>query len=71
MVGKFTLAGGFTKLYPSMIANVDIPLPIDENGEISLAAQQEIAAMYDSVQVAFCWLMYGAGGLGGGMIWLP
>ena len=40
----------FTKLYPSMIANVDIPLPIDENGVISLAAQKEIAVMYDTVE---------------------
>lgn len=40
----------FTKLYPSMIADVDIPLPVDENGEISLVAQKEIAAMYDTVE---------------------
>lgn len=40
----------FTKLYPSMIADVDIPLPIDDDGEISLAAQKEIAAMYDTVE---------------------
>lgn len=40
----------FTKLYPSMIADVDIPLPVDENGEISLAAQKEIATMYDTVE---------------------
>ena len=40
----------FTKLYPSMIDDVDIPLPVDDSGEISLAAQKEIAAMYDSVE---------------------
>lgn len=40
----------FTKLYPSMIADVDIPLPVDENGEISLKAQKEIATMYDTVE---------------------
>lgn len=40
----------FTKLYPSMIADVDIPLPVDENGEISLTAQKEIATMYDTVE---------------------
>jgi restriction endonuclease S subunit len=40
----------FTKLYPSMISHVNIPFPIDENGSISLTAQQEIAAIYDSVE---------------------
>lgn len=40
----------FTKLYPSMIADVDIPLPVDENGVVSLTAQKEIAAMYDTVE---------------------
>jgi type I restriction-modification system DNA methylase subunit len=40
----------FTKLYPSMIADVDIPLPADGNGNISLDAQKEIAAMYDTVE---------------------
>ena len=40
----------FTKLYPSMIADVDIPLPVDDSGEISLAAQKEIASMYDTVE---------------------
>jgi len=40
----------FTKLYPSMIVDVDIPLPADSNGNISLNVQKEIAAMYDSVE---------------------
>ena len=40
----------FTKLYPSMITDVDVPLPVDENGAISLTAQKEIAAMYDTVE---------------------
>lgn len=40
----------FTKLYPSMIRDVEIPLPVDENGSISLSAQEEIAAMYDSAE---------------------
>jgi len=40
----------FTKLYPSMITDIGIPLPIDENADISLAAQKEIAAMYDTVE---------------------
>jgi type I restriction enzyme S subunit len=33
----------FTKLYPSMIADVQIPFPVDERGNISLTAQREIA----------------------------
>lgn len=33
-----------------MIADVDIPLPVDENGVVSLTAQKEIAAMYDTVE---------------------
>lgn len=40
----------FTKLYPSMIADVDIPLPVDDKGEICLSAQKEIAAIYDTVE---------------------
>jgi restriction endonuclease S subunit len=40
----------FTKLYPSMIANVHIPLPVNENCEISLMAQQEIAAIYAVIE---------------------
>ncbi len=40
----------FTKLYPSMIANIEIPFPADENGDISLEAQKEIATTYDSVE---------------------
>jgi len=43
-------ADEFTKLYPSMIADVRVSLPVDENGEISLAAQQEIAAIYATVE---------------------
>lgn len=40
----------FTKLYPSMIADVDIPLPVDENGIVSLDAQKEIAAMHEAIE---------------------
>jgi type I restriction-modification system DNA methylase subunit len=40
----------FTKLYPSMIENVDIPLPIDGDGNISLVFQQEIAQMYTTIE---------------------
>lgn len=36
----------FTKLYPSMLSNIMIPVPIDANGEISLTAQREIAEKY-------------------------
>jgi hypothetical protein len=40
----------FTKLYPSMIAEVRIPFPVDGNGKISLTAQQEIAMTYHTVE---------------------
>jgi len=40
----------FTKLYPSMIDNVQIPLPVDENGDISLSTQQEIAKIYAVIE---------------------
>jgi restriction endonuclease S subunit len=40
----------FTKLYPSMISSVSIPLPIDENGKVSISAQQEIAAKYLAIE---------------------
>lgn len=39
----------FTKLYPSMLNNVMIPLPIDASGQISLEAQQEIARRYNTI----------------------
>ena len=40
----------FTKLYPSMLNDVMIPVPIDERGRISLRAQKEIAAKYLAVE---------------------
>lgn len=40
----------FTKLYPSMLVDVMIPIPVDANGNISLAAQKEIANKYLMVQ---------------------
>ena len=40
----------FTKLYPSMLADVMVPVPVDENGKIDLNAQKEIAAKYLTVQ---------------------
>jgi len=40
----------FTKLYPSMIVDVDVPLPVDEYGNISLEAQREIATAYLAVE---------------------
>lgn len=39
----------FTKLYPSMLEEIMIPMPIDENGEISLALQKEIAQKYKTI----------------------
>ena len=39
----------FTKLYPSMLNEIMVPVPVDEHGKISLHAQQEIAAKYLAV----------------------
>ena len=36
----------FTKLYPSMLNEIMVPIPVDEHGKISLHAQQEIATKY-------------------------
>lgn len=40
----------FTKLYPSMLNDVMVPVPVDEDGNISLHAQQEIATKYLAVE---------------------
>ena len=40
----------FTKLYPSMLVDVMVPVPVDENGQVDLTAQKEIAAKYLTVQ---------------------
>ena len=40
----------FTKLYPSMLANVMVPVPVDAEGNISLALQKEIATEYLAIQ---------------------
>jgi type I restriction-modification system DNA methylase subunit len=39
----------FTKLYPSMIVDVKIHLPINEDGSVSIEAQKEIAQTYRAV----------------------
>ena len=36
----------FTKLYPSMLNDVMIPVPVDKEGNIDLQAQQDIAKRY-------------------------
>lgn len=36
----------FTKLYPSMLTDVMVPVPVDAEGAIDLALQKEIAAKY-------------------------
>ena len=36
----------FTKLYPSMIENVMIPIPVDQNNNVDIVAQKEIATKY-------------------------
>lgn len=40
----------FTKLYPSMLEDVMVPLPVDKNGAIDLSAQKEIALKYKAVE---------------------
>lgn len=40
----------FTKLYPSMIKDVSILVPVDEKGHIDFIAQQEIAARYRTIE---------------------
>lgn len=40
----------FTKLYPSMLNDVRIPVPIDGEGNVDLQAQQDIAKRYFSVE---------------------
>lgn len=40
----------FTKLYPSMLSDVMIPVPVDDNGDIDLYAQKEIAKKYLAIQ---------------------
>ena len=43
-------ADEFTKLYPSMIADVQIPFPVDKTGNISLTYQGEIAQSYLTIE---------------------
>lgn len=40
----------FTKLYPSMLSDVMIPVPVDDIGNIDLCAQKEIAQKYLAIQ---------------------
>lgn len=40
----------FTKLYPSMLDNVMIPVPVNKNGNLDYDAQKEIATKYISVE---------------------
>jgi type I restriction-modification system DNA methylase subunit len=40
----------FTKVYPSMVANVTLTMPILKNGEWDLEAQQEIANKYKKIE---------------------
>ena len=40
----------FTKLYPSMLDDVMVPVPVDKDGNIDLNAQKEIAAKYLAVE---------------------
>lgn len=36
----------FTKVYPSMIENLSIPIPINKKGDLDLTAQEEIASLH-------------------------
>lgn len=40
----------FTKLYPSMLNDIMVPVPVDEHGNIDLYAQKEIAAKYLAIE---------------------
>ena len=40
----------FTKLYPSMISEISVPLPTNTDGVISLEAQHNIASRYDFIK---------------------
>lgn len=40
----------FTKLYPSMLDDIMVPVPVDDQGDISLVAQKEIAAKYLTIE---------------------
>lgn len=40
----------FTKLYPSMLSSIMVPIPVDGEGNISLSLQKEIAQKFTSVQ---------------------
>ena len=36
----------FTKLYPSMLDDIMVPVPVTTEGDISLSMQKELAAKY-------------------------
>ena len=40
----------FTKLYPSMLANIEVPVPVDCSGNIDVAAQRAIAEKHRIVE---------------------
>ncbi len=40
----------FTKLYPSMLKDIMVPVPVDEHGSIDLYAQKEIATKYLAIE---------------------
>ena len=40
----------FTKLYPSMIGDISVPLPVNPDGGISIEAQHNMASRYDSIE---------------------
>lgn len=40
----------FTKLYPSMLSDIMVPVPVDKEGNLSLEAQKEIANKYAAIE---------------------
>ena len=40
----------FTKVYPSMIENITIPVPVDKNNEPDIKAQMKIADKYNKIE---------------------
>lgn len=40
----------FTKVYPSMVESISIPIPVDGDGEYDLQKQNEVALLYTTVE---------------------
>ncbi len=40
----------YTSLPPFMVQNLQVPFPLDDNGEMSVSAQEEIAQKYLAIE---------------------